>query len=139
QNDRTQVRLRLGYNDGDRRLFNIGYRQRRELNEEIRQTELAAIWPVHRHWSFIGRWLYDVENDRSIENIAGVEYRDCCVQLRLVTIRDLVDRKGQGQLESDRSIMFQIQLTGLGGLGGRLESLLERSITGYGRRHGTNY
>jgi len=139
ENHRTQSRLRLGYNDGDRRLFNIGYRQRREHDEEIRQTELATIWPVHRHWSFISRWLYDLENKRSIENIAGVEYRDCCVQLRLVTIRDLTDRKGTGELESDRSVMFQIQLVGLGGFGGRMESLLERSFTGYGRRYSTHY
>lgn len=134
----TQSRLRLGYSDGDRRIFNLGYRQRREHREEIRQTELAMIWPVHRNWSIIGRWLYDLENKRSIENIAGVEYRDCCVQLRLVTLRDLVDRQGNGELESDSSIMFQIQLTGLGGFGGRIESLLERSISGYGRRYGTD-
>lgn len=138
-NRRAQSRLRLGYNDGERRVLHVGYRQRRELAEEIRQTELAAIWPVHRNWSMIGRWLYDLENQRSIENIAGIEYRDCCVQLRLVTIRDLIDRQGNGQLESDRSIMFQIQLNGLGGFGGRMENLLERSITGYGKRYGTNY
>lgn len=139
ENKRTQNNVRLGYNDGKQRILHVGYRQRYEHNEDFQQAELAAMWPVHRHWSVIGRWMYDLENHRSIENIAGLEYRDCCVQLRLVTIRDLVDRKGRGQLESDRTIMFQIQLTGLGGLGGRLESLLERSITGYGRRHGTNY
>lgn len=139
ENRRAQNNIRLGYNDGAQRLLHVGYRQRYEHGEDIQQTELAAMWPVHRHWSIIGRWMYDLENHRSIENIAGLEYRDCCVQLRLVTIRDLIDREGNGQLESDRSIMFQIQLTGLGGLGGRLESLLERSITGYGRQHGTNY
>lgn len=139
QNHRTQSRLRLGYNNGDRQLFNIGYRQRRERNEEIRQTELATIWPVHRNWSFIGRWLYDLENSRSFETIAGLEYRDCCVQLRLVTINELVDRTGNKKLESDRSVIFQIQLIGLGGFGGRMESLLERSFTGYGRQYGSNY
>src|SRR5699024_5482610 len=131
--------IRLGYNDGAQRLLHVGYRQRYEHGEDIQQTELAAMWPVHRHWSIIGRWMYDLENHRSIENIAGLEYRDCCVQLRPVTIRALIDREGNGELESDRAMMFQVKLPGLGGLGGRLECLLARSIIGCVRQHGTNY
>lgn len=132
ENDRReQNSLRVGYSDGERRVFHAGYRYR--AREDIQQTELAAIWPVHRHWSLIGRWLFDIEEERSLENLTGVEYRDCCWQLRLVSIRDLTDRDGDGTLEADQTFQLQIQMLGLGGFGGRLESLLERSIPGYGR------
>ena len=87
----------------------------------------------------IGRWLYDLEESRSLENLVGIEYRDCCWQLRLVSLRELSDRTGDGLLEADRRVFLQIQMLGLGGFSGRVESLLERSIPGYGRQYGTNY
>lgn len=132
-NRREQNSLRLGYSDGERRVFHAGYRYR--ARENIKQTELAAIWPVHRHWSLIGRWLFDMEGERSLENLIGAEYRDCCWQFRLVSVRDLTDRDGDGTLDPDQTFQLQFQMIGLGGFGGRLETLLERSIPGYGRNY----
>ena len=138
ENDRReQNSLRVGYVDGERRVAHVGYRYRDR--DDIAQTELAALWPVHRNWSMIGRWLYDLEESRSLENLVGIEYRDCCWQLRLVSLRELSDRTGDGLLEADRRVFLQIQMLGLGGFSGRVESLLERSIPGYGRQYGTNY
>lgn len=138
ENDRReQNSLRVGYVDGERRVAHVGYRYRDR--DDITQTELAAIWPVHRNWSLIGRWLYDVEDNRSLENLVGLEYRDCCWQLRVLGLRELTDRTGDGLLEADQRYMLQIQMLGLGGFSGRVESLLERTIPGYGRQYGTNY
>ena len=49
--------------------------------------------------------------------------------------RELVDDNGDGNLEADSTIWFQIQMIGLGGFGGQVDSLLERSIPGYRRQY----
>ena len=54
---------------------------------------------------------------------------------RLLSQRELVDDNGDGNLEADSTIWFQIQMIGLGGFGGQVDSLLERSIPGYRRQY----
>ena len=130
---RQRSTLRLGYNDRERRIFNLGFHDRPEDN--LRQSEVAAIWPIHRNWRLIGRWMYDVENHRTQETLAGAEYRNCCWRVRLVSQRELYDDDGDGTLEPDSTVMLQIEMTGLGGFGGRVDSLLERSISGYRREY----
>lgn len=133
KNQRRRSSLRIGFNDRERRVFNVGYHDRPD--DEIRESELSAILPVHRHWRLIGRWMYDFENQRTLETLAGAEFRNCCWKLRLLNQRELVDNDGNGTLEADSTVWLQIQMTGLGGFGGRIESLLERSIPGYRSRY----
>ncbi|GAA5130052.1 LPS-assembly protein LptD [Alloalcanivorax gelatiniphagus] len=128
-NQRQRSSLRLGYTDRERRVLNLGFHDLAE--QDIQQSEVAAIWPIHRNWRLIGRWLYDLENQRTLETLAGAEWRNCCWKIRLVSQRELVDDDGNGTLEGDSTVLMQIQMTGLGGFGGRVDSLLERSIPGY--------
>src|SRR5699024_4350598 len=100
-------------------------------DQDIRQSEIAAIWPIHNNWRLIGRWLYDLEHRRTLETLAGAEWRNCCWRIRLLSQRELVVEDGDGTLEGDSTVLMQIQMTGLGGFGGRVDSLLERSIPGY--------
>jgi len=128
---REQNSLRVAYSDRNRVHLHSGYYYRPEDN--IRQTELAAMVPIHRNWSLIGRWLHDLGERRSLENVSGVEYRDCCWRIRLVNLRELSDRDGDGTLHPDRTTLLQIQMVGLGGFGGTVDTLLERGIPGYRR------
>lgn len=89
--------------------------------------------PVHRNWSLIGRWLHDLGERQSLENISGVEYRDCCWRIRLINLRELSDRDGDTTLDAERTTLLQIQMIGLGGFGGTVDTLLERGIPGYRR------
>ncbi|MFN3712519.1 MAG: LPS-assembly protein LptD [Alcanivoracaceae bacterium] len=130
-NQREQNSLRIGYTDRSRVHAHAGYQYRPA--DQIRQTELAAIVPVHNHWSLIGRWLYDLEDRRSLETVSGVEYRDCCWRIRLLNLRELSDRDGNTLLDSERTTLLQIQMVGLGGFGGTVDTLLERGIPGYRR------
>ena len=130
-NNREKNSLRVRYHDGDRLFAHAGYQYR--PTRDIRQTELAAIAPVHSNWSLIGRWLYDLDGKRSLETISGIEYRDCCWRIRLISQRELSDRTGDTLLEGDTTTMLQIQMIGLGGLGGKVDNLLETSIPGYRR------
>ncbi len=123
-----------GYNAGPRRQLHAGYTQREQPGDKepaVQQGELTGLWPVHDRWSLIGRWLYDLVDERSLETMAGVEYRDCCWNIRLVNHRELSDGNGDTQLEADRTVMIQIRLVGLGNLGGRIDQLLERSLPRY--------
>lgn len=129
-NRKQLVRGALDYR-GERRFLRAGYQERREVENEVRQSELAGLWPVHDNWSLLGRWLYDLDSSRSLETMAGVQYRDCCWMIRLVNHRQLSDEDGDADLEADRTLLLQIQLVGLGGFGGRIDSLLEQSLPGY--------
>jgi len=131
KNRREQNGLRIGYSDRSRLYLHAGYQYRPV--DDIRQTELAAIVPVHRNWSLIGRWLHDLGERQSLENISGVEYRDCCWRIRLINLRELSDRDGDTTLDAERTTLLQIQMIGLGGFGGTVDTLLERGIPGYRR------
>lgn len=133
ENKRERSNFQIGYNDRERRVVNVGYHDRPA--NSIRESEVSAILPVHRHWRLIGRWMYDLDNQRSLETMAGTEYRNCCWKLRLLSQRELMDDNGDGNLEADSTIWFQIQMIGLGGFGGQVDSLLERSIPGYRRQY----
>lgn len=133
ENERERSNFQIGYNDRERRVFNVGYHDRPA--DDIQESEISAILPVHRHWRVVGRWMYDLENKRTLETMAGAEYRNCCWKLRLLSQRELTDEDGDGDLEGDSTIWFQIQMIGLGGFGGQVDSLLERSIPGYRREY----
>ena len=128
-NERQRSSVRLGYTDRERRVFNLAFHDRPA--DDIRQSEIATILPIHNNWRLVGRWLYDYENQRTVETLAGAEWRNCCWKIRLLSQRELTDEDGDTTLEADTTVLLQIQMTGLGGFGGRVDSLLERSIPGY--------
>ena len=99
----------------------------------MEQTDASVYWPVAERFGVIGRWKYDLVSNRTIEGLAGIEYNDCCWQLRLVarhyldapTARDFED------IDADKGIFLQIVFKGMAGVGGTLESIMQRGIRGY--------
>jgi len=126
---RDQNSARLSYSNTDGYMLYLGYRYRPVTG--IEQLEVAGAWPLHYRLEVIGRSLRDLEGKRTLENLIGIQYRDCCWKVRLIGLRELYDRTGDTTLESEETLMLQIQMVGLGGLGGEAESLLRRSIPGY--------
>ncbi|TNF87972.1 MAG: LPS-assembly protein LptD, partial [Gammaproteobacteria bacterium] len=121
----------LTYRRDSRHMFNLGYRKR--LESDIHQTDVALYWPLGRRFGLIGRWNYDIESGRTIEGLAGIEYNNCCWQLRLVA-RRYIDSPSARQIatvEADKGIFFQFVFKGLAGFGDRLEAVLRRGIRGY--------
>lgn len=101
----------------------------------IRQTDISFIWSLTRRWGIIGRWGYDLEQDRSFDNIVGVEYESCCWRARLVNRRYLKESNTEPDvLEPSQGIYLQIELKGLGGIGGTVDSILEEGVAGYPER-----
>ena len=77
--------------------------------------------------TFVGRWKYSLFYDRTMDSFVGFEYDRCCWILRALArhyIEDNVD-------DSNTTFMVQLELKGLGAIGSRVDSFLERGIFGY--------
>ena len=121
----------LSYRAGGRRLFNLAYRNR--LRDNINQTDFSFHWPIARRYAVVGRWNHDLASGRTIEGMAGIEYNDCCLRIRVVA-RHYLDQpaaRSFAEVDEDSGLFLQILFKGLGGLGGGVDAMLERSVYGY--------
>lgn len=143
--------FRVSYQPEPRKIINVGYRYRNNLNtfdsltgtyflnqnQRINQSDLSFIWPLGPQWSVIGRWQHDLVDDRTLEALGGLEYDSCCWKLRFIN-RYWVDYNEYESLATDEGnhgIFLQIVLKGLGNVtGNRVESLLDEGIPGYRER-----
>lgn len=130
QNNVTRGGAYLNYKASNRRILHTGYRYQRD---SIDQTDLAVIWPVGKRFALIGRWNFDLNSSRTIEGLAGIEYNDCCLKLRLVGRRylDTPSARRFADAVSRTGIFFQVVFKGLGSLDDSVENLLSESIRGY--------
>jgi LPS-assembly protein len=131
QTDKSEVSLQ--YRPDPTRVVNIGYRfQQNVLTEGVilKQWDGSIAWPIARHWNTVGRWVYSLEDKKTVEQVAGFEYKSCCYRVQLVQRRYITNRAGG----LDTSIALQLELTGLSSVGKRADSFLEQSIRGYSTR-----
>ena len=121
----------IQYRSDNRHIFNLGYRLR--LDEDIEQTDFSVYWPIGERWAIMGRWNYDLVSGRTVEGFGGLEYSDCCLQVRLMARRflDSPTARNFEEIEADEGIFLQIVFKGLAGFGNKVESVLERGIRGY--------
>ncbi|TNF82743.1 MAG: LPS-assembly protein LptD [Gammaproteobacteria bacterium] len=130
QDNVTQGGAFVNYKASNRKIVHLGYRYQRDF---IDQTDLAMIWPVGKRFALIGRWNFDLNTERTIEGLAGIEYNDCCWKLRLVGRRylDTPSAREFADAVSRTGIFFQVVFKGLGSLDDSVENLLSESIRGY--------
>jgi len=124
QSETSRNDYRLQYHAGPRQLVNLSYRHRRDSQE---QTDLSFLWPLSPVWHAVGRWYYSLDENETIEALAGLGYESCCWGARLV---------GRSYINDDSStrnteVYFQFELKGLGKLGTKIDDELERGILGY--------
>lgn len=125
QHNTERLNTRLRYSPGERRVVGLSYRfDRSELQ---RQADAVMLWPVAAHWRLLGRWNYDLENEKTLDTIGGIEYESCCWSVRLIarasrnTIAD----------ELDHVYLVNLELKGLATLGRRLEDAVGHDILGF--------
>jgi LPS-assembly protein len=131
QTDKSEVSLQ--YRPDPSRVVNLGYRfQQNVLNDQVilKQWDGSFAWPIAQHWNTVGRWVYSLEDKKTIEQVAGFEYKSCCYRIQVVQRRYITNRAGG----LDTSIALQLELTGLSSVGKRADSFLEQSIRGYSTR-----
>ncbi|NNC54869.1 MAG: LPS assembly protein LptD, partial [Pseudomonadales bacterium] len=124
-------------------IANLGYRYRKRdsaqilLAKNIEQVDASVVTALNSSWGLFGRYQYDLNDERSAETLAGLQYDDCCLQLRLVYRDGLIYDPGAAAsgtgaaAQRDRTVYLQLEFKGLAGVGRALENVLEESIFGY--------
>ncbi len=127
--------ISISYRSDNRHIFNVGFRNRRSENqlEDIEQSDVSLYWPLFGPYALVGRWNYDFESERTIEGFGGLEYSNCCLQVRLLARRflDAPTTQSFAEVEGDEGVFLQIVFKGLAGFGTKVESVLERGVRGY--------
>lgn len=118
----SSVRVQRRFDSGG--LVNVDYRYRRANFEQVDAT--AAI-PLDERWRLIGRWNYAIDDARTLEAFAGLEFESCCYAVRAL-VRHYV-RNAEG--DTANAIFLELELKGLGSLGRGTQDFLRQSIRGY--------
>ncbi|ALM51613.1 LPS-assembly protein LptD [Halomonas huangheensis] len=126
-------------------VVNLGYRWRIEgfdavedaedrLNYNREEYDLSFALKATDNFDVIGRLLYDHTNDRALDQMAGVQWNDCCYGVQLVWREWIDDEDTANNIEddtTDRGFFLRFVLKGLGGVGGEADSYFESAIPGY--------
>ncbi|SFU83459.1 LPS-assembly protein LptD [Halomonas korlensis] len=144
--ERTEsASLAVQYRADAGHVLNLGYRWQLEgfdpglededvLTYNREEYDLSFAWKASRQVDLIGRVLYDNTNDRALEQLAGVQWNDCCYGLQLVWREWVDDRDTANTIEDDyvdRGVFLRFVFKGLGGVGGEADSYFEQAIPGY--------
>ena len=116
--------VRTQWRFSERGLVNASYRYRKDLLE---QTDISFTAPINAHWRAVGRFAWSLRDRRTQEALGGLEWRSCCVAVRMLA-RDYVrDVNGDRNL----GVYLEIELNGIGSFGRDSERLLSDAILGY--------
>jgi LPS-assembly protein len=131
QNEQLNAAIR--YTPALGKALNFGYRYTRELIdpttgdvETLKQFDISGEWPVDDHLTLLGRWNYSLQDRKTLEAIAGVEYNQDCWILRLVFHRLTTTTE-----QTTNAVFVQLELNGLARIGTSPLDLLKRSVPGY--------
>lgn len=105
-------------------VLNLAHRYRRNYLEQL---DFSAMYPLNPRWNLVGRWNYSMDQGRTLEALAGIEYASCCVAVRLLGRHYI--RNSAGDISN--GIMLQIEFKGIGSIGQGAENLLRHAILGY--------
>ncbi|MEE4278277.1 MAG: LPS-assembly protein LptD [Halieaceae bacterium] len=129
--------------DGDK-VFNVGYTFRRPValvgNQPVTdQFNVSTYFPINDNWRAFMAWSYSLEEERSVEDMLGIEYDSCCWQVRLLYLRYFDTGRGRvpdfdnPNLNREFATQLQFKLKGFGGFGTGVERLLTDLIQGFDR------
>ncbi len=118
--------MRLQYRFGQGGVVNAMYRYRRNLVEE---NDVSFIYPLNLNWRLLGRWDYSLLDHSIVEAMAGAEWQDCCMAVRMLARNYVHDTLGN----KDLALFVEIELKGLGAFGRDTSQVLDRDILGYTR------
>jgi LPS-assembly protein len=122
-NETSKTSMRVRYQPGPRKAFNVAYRYARE---SLEQTDFSVAWPIAENWNAIGRYNYSIQDSEALDKFAGVEYNSCCWAISLLA-RSTVSRNSD---ISNSSISLQFVLKGFSNIGTKAATELEHDILG---------
>lgn len=116
--------IKINYKDQKERILNLGYSQRKN---DYEAAHVSFATPVTQQWKLAGGYEHDLENDRMLESVLGLEYRDCCWKARVAGRRYLLS----DNTNYDDAIFIELELKGLGNFGSSASDFLGNRIYGY--------
>tara|TARA_R110001599_G_scaffold23308_2_gene85736 strand:- start:1662 stop:2750 length:1089 start_codon:yes stop_codon:yes gene_type:complete len=136
----------VSYRHPEGHVVNLGYRWEIEgfdpgvlpgdngfRDYDREEWDLSFAWKASTNIDLIGRYLHDQTNERSLEQLAGVQWNNCCYGLQLVW-REWVDDNDTAPINddfNDRGLFLRFVFRGLGGVGQDADSYFEQTIPGY--------
>ena len=146
QRSRTEsAGLNVQYRADAGHVLNLGYRWQLEgfePTEDLEDTrnydreEFSAsfAYKAMDRLDLVAGVRYDNTNSRMLEQLAGVQWNDCCYGLQLVW-REWVDDENTANTiaddTTDRGLFLRFAFKGLGGVGGETGRFFESAVPGY--------
>jgi len=124
KSDWSSKEARINYQDEQKRSLHLSYQH---LDNELSEVDISLSLPLNPKWTLLGRADYDLFNNRSLELLTGIEYKDCCWATRFVARRYLTS----DNLNYDDALFFEVELKGLGSAGNNARSILQEKTYGY--------
>ena len=119
--EQTDIAFRRRHNG---HVFNLEYHMREDTLE---QSTVSLVYPHSEHWSLFLKQQHSIQEDKPVQNLAGVTYDSCCWRLDLLYEED----SDINFSDTDRSVYLQLTFKGLGSAGNDINALLEDDILGY--------
>ncbi len=86
------------------------YRYRQDILDQI---DARLRYPLTTNLNLIGRGVYSLKDNESLELLAGIEYESCCWAVRLTAREYIRDR----EVTKQTAVFLELHLKGLGSLG----------------------
>ncbi|WDD99571.1 LPS-assembly protein LptD [Thalassomonas actiniarum] len=142
--DKSQVNLDYQFNENQ--LIQLNHRYSRNVSDStLEQISLLGSTSIDKNWTFVGRITQDLQQNRSIESYAGLEYESCCWRVRFIYQRQIntnIDEQdfineNRDEFNSGFMIKFQKGFGGQDSTVGR-QDMFNSSIFGYKRPYFLN-
>lgn len=136
--DNAQRDIQFYYTGDKGNLYNLGYFYRQDIQgrqASYDQVMASFIQPVKENWRVIAHAQYDIDNDVMRDMLVGINYESCCwgVSVYGRSYYNDLDDVTDPSVNSNRAVMAEFTLKGLGGLNNKLSSLLESRVLGFNK------
>lgn len=111
------------YNPEAGKLLNLGYRFTRNT---LRQADVSGQWPLLGYWHSVARLNYSLQDQRSLEALAGLEYNRECWAVRFVAQSFMTATR-----ERSTGVFLQLELNDFVRIGSDPLDALRGSVSGY--------
>ncbi|SFB80298.1 LPS assembly protein LptD [Pseudoalteromonas denitrificans] len=142
-----QSHMTLDYKGDNKQLVQLNHRFANDVSDNtIEQIGAFTSIPIADNWQFIASYQRDIEHNRSVEILSGLQYESCCWAIQLTGHRQIETDLNQSisSLEQQNAVFnsgFRLNFV-FKGLGGKsnydAKKLLEQGIFGYRRPYFIN-
>lgn len=114
--------LYLHYRPEADRIVNMGWRHNNGTTSAAdKQFDISTQWPLSTSWTGAARWNYSLPESRTVQAYAGLQYTSCCWAFRTVA-----RQRQQPDGSVDKSVLFEIELSGFAKMGETEETPLKQ-------------